>query len=231
MKFPRQAKIFRGQLLDAAPVAGVAFLLLIFIQLGSLLYTPGVLVQLKNPAATIRIAADGTIQFGANSYTEADANPLREALRNSRPDRLLISGRTPTRRRKWRPAPAILSIVFSDPASPPARATSWGPMIPPSWSGSIFWGSIFYENRIVGERELKDALKERRQAAARESKELTLTVAGDEQVNWSAVTRLAQWAGEAGIRQTFLAEWLDKPSASPPARLHDPLRPILSWHS
>jgi biopolymer transport protein ExbD len=215
MKFPRQAKIFRGQLLDAAPVAGVAFLLLIFIQLGSLLYTPGVLVQLKNPAATIRIAADGTIQFGANSYTEADANPLREALRNSPagpPFDLRADSNTPPQVAAR--ASNFVNSIFQIrlPAGPRNLLGTDDPTVLVRVN---FLGQYFYENRIVGERELKDALKERRQAAARESKELTLTVAGDEQVNWSAVTRLAQWAGEAGIRQTFLAEWLDKPSASP----------------
>jgi biopolymer transport protein ExbD len=47
MKFARQAKIFRGPL-DAAPVAGVVMLLVIFMLVSSLLYTPGVLIQLPN---------------------------------------------------------------------------------------------------------------------------------------------------------------------------------------
>lgn len=45
MKFPRNARIFRGQL-DAAPFAAVFFLLVIFLMLGSLLYTPGVRIEL-----------------------------------------------------------------------------------------------------------------------------------------------------------------------------------------
>lgn len=40
MKFPRNARIFRGQL-DAAPFASVFFLLVIFVLLGSMLY-PGI---------------------------------------------------------------------------------------------------------------------------------------------------------------------------------------------
>jgi biopolymer transport protein ExbD len=48
MKFPRNARIFRGQL-DAAPFAAVFFLLVIFLLLGSLVYTPG--VRLELPAA------------------------------------------------------------------------------------------------------------------------------------------------------------------------------------
>jgi biopolymer transport protein ExbD len=48
MKFPRNARIFRGQL-DAAPFASVFFLLVIFVLLGTLLYAPG--IQVKLPSA------------------------------------------------------------------------------------------------------------------------------------------------------------------------------------
>jgi biopolymer transport protein ExbD len=41
MRFPRNAKIFRGQM-DFAPLAGVFFLLVVFVLLGSLIYTPGI---------------------------------------------------------------------------------------------------------------------------------------------------------------------------------------------
>ena len=48
MKFPRQAKIFRGQL-DVAPFAGVFFLLAIFLLLHSSLVLPtGVQLQLPD---------------------------------------------------------------------------------------------------------------------------------------------------------------------------------------
>ncbi len=45
MKFPRNAKIFRGHL-DVAPFAGVFFCLIIFLLLLSMVYTPGVVIQL-----------------------------------------------------------------------------------------------------------------------------------------------------------------------------------------
>jgi biopolymer transport protein ExbD len=67
----------------------------------------------------------------------------------------------------------------------------------------------------MGEQDLKAGFARALQAAARESRELTLTVAADEQVKWDALIRLAQWAREAGIKDTILAEWLDKPAASP----------------
>src|ERR1035441_8866734 len=50
MKFPRNARIARGQL-DVAPFAAVFFLLVIFMLLGSLVYTPGARLQLQLPRA------------------------------------------------------------------------------------------------------------------------------------------------------------------------------------
>jgi biopolymer transport protein ExbD len=65
MKFPRNARIFRGHL-DAAPFAGVFFCLLIFVLLASLVYTPGVALQLPAagadlpgvPGPTLAVAMD-----------------------------------------------------------------------------------------------------------------------------------------------------------------------------
>jgi biopolymer transport protein ExbD len=54
MKFPRNARIFRGQL-DAAPFASVFFLLVIFVLLGSLLYAPGIQVKLPS-SENLRLA-------------------------------------------------------------------------------------------------------------------------------------------------------------------------------
>ena len=56
MKFPRNTRMFRGQL-DAAPFAGVFFLLLIFLVLtGSFVFTSGVRINLPEAG---RLAATG----------------------------------------------------------------------------------------------------------------------------------------------------------------------------
>ena len=69
MKFPRTAKVFRGQL-DAAPLAAVFFLLVMFLLLSSLIYTPG--VKIKLPVAmdlpgadcsTLTVAVDANGKF------------------------------------------------------------------------------------------------------------------------------------------------------------------------
>ncbi len=71
MKFPRNARILKGQL-DAAPFATVFFLLVLFLMLGSLVYTPGVRLQLPMadnlpgtdwPTVSVAIDADGRLYF------------------------------------------------------------------------------------------------------------------------------------------------------------------------
>ena len=71
MKFPRNARILPGQL-DAAPFAMVFFLLVIFLLLGSLVYTPGVRLQLPiadnlpgtdRPTVAVAIDASGRLYF------------------------------------------------------------------------------------------------------------------------------------------------------------------------
>ena len=92
MKFPRHAHILRSQL-DAAPLASVFFLLVIFVMLGSHVYVPGVHVQLPNaddlpgtdrPTVTVTLDASNRLFFAYQLITEADLKlRLREAVKNS----------------------------------------------------------------------------------------------------------------------------------------------------
>lgn len=78
MKFPRSARIFRGHL-DIAPFASVFFLLIIFVMLGALIYTPGVPVALDSdpnrPAIDLPRAGGGT-----NLLTGTDAPTVAVAV-------------------------------------------------------------------------------------------------------------------------------------------------------
>jgi biopolymer transport protein ExbD len=58
MKFPRNARIFRGQL-DFAPFAAVLLLLVVFVLLGKTLYTPGIPVRLPAAGEVILPGATG----------------------------------------------------------------------------------------------------------------------------------------------------------------------------
>ena len=86
MKFPRTVQVFRGQL-DAAPFAAVFFLLVIFLMVGSLVYTPGVRLQLpgandlpglNQPSVSVAIDKNGRLYFENQWIEESE---LRARLR------------------------------------------------------------------------------------------------------------------------------------------------------
>jgi biopolymer transport protein ExbD len=92
MKFARQARIFRGPL-DPAPVAGVMMLLVIFMLLSSLLYTPGVLIQLPvgdplavtdNPTVVVSVDSGGQCFFENKPVEESQLKAeLKSRLRSA----------------------------------------------------------------------------------------------------------------------------------------------------
>ena len=89
MRFPRNTKIFRGQL-DAAPFAGVFFLLVIFLLLHSaMVFTPGVPIQLPealnlpgvaNPALVVAVDENGQFYFENQVIGQQQ---LKEKLRSA----------------------------------------------------------------------------------------------------------------------------------------------------
>ena len=87
MRFPRHTKVFRGQL-DAAPYAGVFFLLTMFVLLNSsIVFTPGLPIQLPEgtnvpgvTGPTLAIAVDdGSRVYFDNQVTNEER--LRQRLR------------------------------------------------------------------------------------------------------------------------------------------------------
>ena len=92
MKFPRHARLLRSQL-DAAPLASVLFLLVIFVMLGTHVYVPGVHVDLPvanelpgtdRPTVTVTLDASNRLFFNYKLVSEADLKAqLREAVKNS----------------------------------------------------------------------------------------------------------------------------------------------------
>jgi len=89
MKFPRNARITKGSL-EAAPWAAVMFLLVIFIMLGGLLYTPGVRIQLPaardlpgtdKPTITVAMDANGRLFFQNQLVPPEQIPALVESLR------------------------------------------------------------------------------------------------------------------------------------------------------
>jgi biopolymer transport protein ExbD len=90
MKFPRNARIFRGQL-DVAPFAGVFFLLVMFLLLASLVATPGIQIDLPvvsaaelsgvtGPTVEVEVGKNGQIYF-ENQLIKLDQ--LKRRLRDA----------------------------------------------------------------------------------------------------------------------------------------------------
>jgi biopolymer transport protein ExbD len=95
MRLPRNAKIFRGQL-DAAPFAGVSFLLVLFVVLQSkLVFTPSIRVDLPevpvdvpgtaSPTVIVAIDKNGQIYYQSQAVTDFEElrQRLRTAVRNA----------------------------------------------------------------------------------------------------------------------------------------------------
>ncbi len=101
MKFPRNAKIFRGQL-EAAPFAGVFFLLVIFMLLNSnLVFRPGILIQLPEdserpspgiagPVAVIVMDLNGRLYYESQMIQETDLTTRLKTEAGLHPDLTLV---------------------------------------------------------------------------------------------------------------------------------------------
>jgi len=216
MRFARQATIFRGPL-DAGPVVGVLFLLVIFMLLGSLLYTPGVLVKFEGSAApdaqTITVTSRGDVLFAGKTNTAAELEQLRDDLRNAtnnQPFRLQAEpGADPRLVEKVR---GLFQVQLPD------GDHLTGTDNPTVIVAVNFRGQCFFENRPVQEQELKEELRRRLQEASRASKKLTLVLWADKAAENEVVMRLCRLAREAGITECLLAE-RPSPFAAPAGRL------------
>lgn len=94
MKFSRSVTIFRGQL-DAAPFAAVFFCLVIFMMLGSLVYTPGARMDLQlpradglpgtdKPSVSVAIDAEGRLYYENQWIEESELRRrLQAAVKKS----------------------------------------------------------------------------------------------------------------------------------------------------
>jgi biopolymer transport protein ExbD len=89
MKFPRNARIFRGEL-DVAPFATVFFLLILFVMLSSMVYTPGVRLELPSgnnlpgldkPSVAVAVDRNGRLYFENHLIDEEELRSrLQEAV-------------------------------------------------------------------------------------------------------------------------------------------------------
>src|SRR5205823_4905332 len=99
VKFPRNARIIRGQL-EVAPFAAVFFLLALFLLAGSLVYTPGVHIQLPTandlpgtdkPSVSVALDGNGRLYFENQLIEESELrNRLARSVKSSRENLTLV---------------------------------------------------------------------------------------------------------------------------------------------
>lgn len=98
MKFPRNSRVFQGQL-DAAPFASVFFLLVMFVLLGSLMYTPGIHIQLPvadelpgtdRPTIPVAIGAANQLYFENQMISESELKSRLKSATKKSPEPLTL---------------------------------------------------------------------------------------------------------------------------------------------
>ncbi len=99
MRFPRHARILRGQF-DVSPYVSVFFLVALFMMLGSLVYTPGVRIELPagddlpgtdRPMVTVAVDASGRLYYRNQLVAEAELKArLLEAVESAREPLTLV---------------------------------------------------------------------------------------------------------------------------------------------
>jgi len=199
MRFARHAKIFRGPL-DAAPIAAVLLLLMLFMLLSSLVYTPGVLVHLGQKGEIITVTRTNTVSFAGRIYKPGELSQLRTDL-------------------KTRPATTGFSVALEPGADSdlaqqvsnqfqivlPAGRNLTGTANATVAVAVNFRGQCFYQNRLVQDAELKAELASRVRNAARDGKGLDMILMLDKAAEIQVLTRFFELAREAGIAEVQLA--------------------------
>jgi biopolymer transport protein ExbD len=225
MKFPRNAKIFRGQL-EVAPVMSVLFLLIIFILLNSsLVYTPGLPLRMpaargeadERPRIVVRVNAEGRLMIDGQPVAE---ETLRQRLKEAKDES--ANGVVLEVRAVPEADEAVLvrlrnmardgGVEFETPGAAIhlPEGIGWpaapGPVVVVAVN---LGGQIYHENRLVTGEELRTRLA---MAVAKSSEPLTMVIMADQHVERGMVDRLIALGDAVGIREFLMA-------TRPPPRL------------
>jgi biopolymer transport protein ExbD len=198
MRFARHARIFRGPL-DPAPMASVLLLLIIFMLLGSMLYTPGVLVKVGH-GQPITVMGNNDIVFDGKTYPSGDLDPLRSYLR-AWPGDLSVKVERGADPKIAQEVSNLFEITLPDGKKSLVGTDNATVVVAVN-----FRGQCFFENRPVQDAELTNELTRRLKIAARNSQKLTLILRMDKAAENQVFTHLCALAGEVGIAEVELAE-------------------------
>jgi biopolymer transport protein ExbD len=211
MRFPRHAKIFRGQI-DPAAVASIFFVFVIFVLLlWSHTFTPGVRIRVRDSvdppevtARLLKVMKSGEINYLGRSYSEEGfVKRLHDQARlGTLPKRVVFDhepGTDPKLLERLRLVATELSIAFRAPGARMELPEFTGfPGTPnPVVVVSInLNGQIFVQHQVIRE----DSLQEKLSVIAENNKSpLTLVVQADRDVRLEKVMKVCAVARQAGI--------------------------------
>ncbi len=225
MRFARNATVFKGSI-DAAPLASVVFLLLIFVVLHSaLVFAPGIKVELAdfqkiagtNQFKIVTVQADGQVEYNKQVYPEKKflEKLALDEKKNLIPPVLIVKeepGAPTAVFERLRAAVADYGTRLEKPGL--GLDLPEGDGEPGLAEGAIYvaidrTGDFFYENQIVSEADLQTKLS---QLAKKESRPLTLVFEADRNIEYQTVVRLSQIAKKAGLKQVL---WATRPPLKP----------------
>ena len=217
MRFPRNAKIFRGQV-DAAPFAGVFFLLLLFMLLfNTHVFIPGVRIDLGGKpevppisGRTVKILRSGAIVFDDNRYSFTEfQNELRErAQKGTVPKRIIFENEPGTKDffiDRAQQLLAGLGVALKSPGERMELPDATGFAGSPNETVVVAMnlnGQKFFQNQLVGDESLGQKLAE---AVRQHKTPLTLVVQADKNVPYGKIMKLCEIAHNAGIAEVTLA--------------------------
>jgi biopolymer transport protein ExbD len=215
MKYPRNTRIFRGQL-DVAPVACLFFVTAILLFLHSqIVFTPGVRLDLHPITDTKRpsvyIGADGLFSYAGERMSQSSfEKKLRsDAEKNTLPTALVlqVDPRVSTNSvNTVRELAAELNIAIEPPGTRielPETPDQPGAKSPSVVVAVNLNGQFFFENQLVIN---SQDLQQRLIRAAKESREpMTLVLKLDKAVAVDTFVQLSEMAREAGFRDAILA--------------------------
>jgi biopolymer transport protein ExbD len=217
MRFPRHAKIFRGQL-DPAAVASLFFVVLLFLFLyGSHAFIPGVQVKFEDshdsPEVTprlLKLQKNGLVSYIGTTYSEEEfTKKLRTAFKEGTAPRRLILEEEPgadgKQAQRLIRLGQELGISFRPPGSRielPEFAGFPGATNPLAVVSINLNGQIFFQHQLIG----RDGLQDKLTRLVEDAKSaVTLVVQADREVKYQEIIKLCAIARKAGIQGVSFA--------------------------
>lgn len=214
MRYPRNAKIFRGQI-DAAPFAGLFFLLVLMLFIFSThVFVPGVRVTVEDrepapelPDRTLSLRPEGIGYQGEEHTLESFERTLRQQAKVGEVPRRLnyqVDPKVPAEMREKVQTLALeLGIELRAPGNRlelPEGVGFPGTPGPVVVVGINLNGQIFYQHQAIRPEMLKGKLE----ALRRDEGAVSVVVQADRHVRLEEVMEVVQIAGSAGIDEVTI---------------------------